>query len=404
MITVGKLQRLAWCRFSVLCLIPILGAAVLSASAQDLPPDVLADMHLLRATKALEAGDTQTALKAFEQIEALDAARPPQFAFFYGKLLVESATALEDLLKGESLLKQYVMAVDKSSGNYVAALELLNAAAVKLEELDARRQERRQKERMVRLNPLRPTGDAFADALASGGKGPEMVVIPAGGFRMGSASGLNWGWEEPVHAVRIGKPFALGRREVTFAEWDACAAAGGCGGYLPADQGWGRGNRPVIRVTWTRARAYASWLSRETGRSYRLPSESEWEYAARAGTVAKYSWGNGIGRARANCDGCGSRWDGDRTAPVGSFAANAFGLHDMHGNVREWVEDCWNESYAGAPTDGSAWLRGDCTQRVLRGGSWYSSSRTLRAAYRYGSSTDYFFNTTGFRVARTLTP
>ena len=386
----------------------ILGAAVLSANAQDLPPDVLADMHLLKATKALEAGDTQTALKAFEEIEALETARPPQFAFFYGKLLVESATALEDLLKGESLLKQYVMAVDKSSGNYVAALELLNAAAEKLQEMDDKQREldaiRRQMERMARLNPLRPTRDAFADALASGGKGPQMVVIPAGRFEMGCGDEYCPDDELPLHDVRIPRPFALSRHEVTFAEWDACAAAGGCGGHRPGDEGWGRGNRPVIRVSWNDARAYASWLSGETGRRYRLPSESEWEYAARAGTVTKYSWGHEVGRSRANCDGCGSRWDDDRTAPVGSFAPNAFGLYDMHGNVREWVEDCWNGSYAGAPTDGGAWLRGDCERRVLRGGSWNNSPRGLRAAYRDWYAPDYRYIYFGFRVARTLTP
>ena len=387
----------------------ILGAAVLSASAQDLPPDVLADMHLLRATKALEAGDTQAALKAFEQIEALDAAHPPQFAFFYGRLLVESATELEDLLKGEALLKQYVMAVDKSSGNYVPTLELLNTAAEKFEELDARQREldarRRQMERMARLNPLRPTGDAFADAMASGGEGPEMVVIQAGVFRMGCVSGRDcYDDEKPVREVRIARPFALSRHEMTFADWDACAAAGGCGGHRPDDHGWGRGDRPVVNVSWDDAQAYVSWLSGETGREYRLPSESEWEYAARAGTATKYFWGNGIGRNRANCDGCGSRWDNDRTAPVGSFAPNAWGLHDLHGNVWEWVEDCWNGSYSGAPSNGEAWTSGNCFKRVLRGGSWLNYPRILRSAVRYGDTTSIRSDYVGFRVARTLTP
>ena len=377
----------------------ILGAAILAANAQDLPPDVLADMHLLKATKALEAGDTQTALKAFEEIEALETARPPQFAFFYGKLLVESATALEDLLKGESLLKQYVMAVDKSSGNYAPTLELLNMAAEKL----AKKERQRQRERFARLNPLPPIEGLFADALASGGKGPEMVVIPVGRYEMG-CDGEDCALEKPVHEVRIAQPFALSRHEVTFAEWDACAAAGGCGGYRPNDRGWGRGSRPVIYVSWNDARAYASWLSRETGRQYRLPSESEWEYAARAGTPTKYFWGNAIGRDRANCDGCGSPWDKDLTAPAGSFAANAFGMHDMHGNVTEWVEDCWNHGYTGAPTDGSAWLRGDCERHVLRGGSWLSVPGKLWAANRSLASAGLRGGQIGFRVARTLTP
>ena len=234
---------------------------------------------------------------------------------------------------------------------------------------------------------------------------PEMVVIPAGSFRMGCVSGRGClDSEKPVHAVRIDAPFALGRHEVTFAQWDACVSGGGCRGYRPADQGWGRGDRPVINVSWEDARGYASWLSRETGQAYRLPSEAEWEYAARAGTTTSYWWGNEIGSNRANCYGCGSRWDGDRTAPVGSFATSPWGLHDMHGNVWEWVEDCWNGSYPGAPVDGGAWLSGDCSSRVLRGGFWYDVPGLLRAAFRdWYTSGDRSYSV-GFRVARTLAP
>ena len=143
----------------------------------------------------------------------------------------------------------------------------------------------------------------------------------------------------------------------------------GAKGIVP-DRGWGRGNRPVINVSWKDAQSYVRWLSQRTGHRYSLPSESEWEYVARAGTDTRYSWGDEIGRNRANCDGCGSRWDDEQTAPVGSFSPNAWGVHDMHGNVWEWVEDCWNDSYVGAPSDGSAWESGECGYRVLRGGSW----------------------------------
>ena len=203
--------------------------------------------------------------------------------------------------------------------------------------------------------------------------------------------------------------FALSTHEVTFSEWDACVAAGGCGGYRPDDAGWGRGARPVINVSWDNARSYVSWLSRRTGKTYRLPSESEWEYAARAGSTSNYSWGNEVGRNRANCadwgsGGCGSQWDGKQTAPVGSFAPNAFGLYDMHGNVWEWVEDCWNGSYAGAPSDGGARLSGECAKRVLRGGSWLSNPWYLRAALRYWDPSGIRNYLYGFRVARTLTP
>ena len=199
---------------------------------------------------------------------------------------------------------------------------------------------------------------------------PEMVIVPAGAFLMGDLSGGGAANERPVRVVTIPRPFAVGRYEVTFMEWDACADDRGCNGRRPGDQGWGRALRPVINVNWDDAQAYASWLSRETGKAYRLPSEAEWEYVARAGTTTKYWWGDEIGRLRANCDGCGSQWDAEKTAPVGAFASNPFGLYDVHGNVYEWVQDCWNESYAGAPSDGRARTTGDCSRRVLRGGSW----------------------------------
>ena len=253
-------------------------------------------------------------------------------------------------------------------------------------------------------------GGVFRDSLQSGGEGPEMLVILAGRFRMGCLSNDDAcdSDEKPAHGVTIGRPFALSVYEVTFTEWDACVAAGGCGGYEPPGEpphrGWARGNRPVINVSWEDAQSFVSWLSRETGESYRLPSESEWEYAARAGTVTKRSWGNETGRNRANCDGCGIQRDDDWTVPVGSFAPNRWGLYDMHGNVWEWTEDCWNDSYRGAPSDGSAWLLGDCSRRVLRGGSWSSYPESLRAAHRYGYPTDRRIHSVGFRIARTLPP
>ena len=257
--------------------------------------------------------------------------------------------------------------------------------------------------REASLNDDRAAGETFTDALASGGAGPLMVVIPAGSFRMGCVNddGECISDEFPVHAVNVPR-FALAKHEVTFAEWDACLDAGGCNGYRPHDRGWGRSDRPAVRVPWIDAQAYVAWLSQETGAQYRLPSESEWEYAARAGTQTKYHWGGGVGANRANCDGCGSPWDGEKTAPVGSFAPNAWGLHDIHGNVLEWTADCPNESYVGAPTDGSAWLAGDCGRRVVRGGAWDSDPRFVRSAYRGAAATDFIVDVIGFRVARTL--
>ena len=250
-----------------------------------------------------------------------------------------------------------------------------------------------QEESVSRYSP----GDVFRDCVQC----PEMVVVPAGTFNMGSnASEEDRGdYEGPVHQVTISVPFAVGKYEVTFSEWDACVIAGGCGGYWPDDEGWGRANRPVIDVGWEHAKEFVRWLSSETGKQYRLLSESEWEYVARAGTTGPFHFGSTISTNQASYN----RHHG-QTVPVGSFPQNKFGLHDMHGNVWEWVEDCWHENYAGAPMNGSAWTSGgNCDERVLRGGSWKVSARFLRSAVRnwYDSVRSVEF---GFRVARTLTP
>ena len=244
----------------------------------------------------------------------------------------------------------------------------------------------------------RAPGSSFRDRLQSGGEGPEMVVIPAGRFRMGCVSGRDCDDDEnPVHEVAIARPFALSKYEVTFEDYDRFTHPN-----KVDDAGWGRGRRPVMTVSWDDAREYAAWLSAQTGKNYRLPTEAEWEYAARAGSITAYSWGNDIGQNRANCyaDYCGDRWE--YTAPVGSFAPNAWGLHDMHGNVFEWVEDCWNESYAGAPSDGSAWGRGNCNQRVVRGGSWYFRPAGLRSADRFRDTRSDRVSVLGFRLAQDL--
>ena len=226
----------------------------------------------------------------------------------------------------------------------------------------------------------------------------EMVAIPGGSFRMGDLSGDGYEEESPVHVVTI-TPFEMGKYEMTFSQWDACVADGEC--PRASDAGLGRGNRPVINVSWDDVQGFIVWLNARTGVDYRLPTESEWEYAARAGSESEYSWGDFIESNRANCygyDECGDRWE--NTAPVGSFLSNAWGLHDMHGNVWEWVEDCENDSYVGAPGDGSAWRSGDCSQRVVRGGSWDSYTKYLRSANRYRNTGSNRGNYLGFRLAR----
>ena len=190
----------------------------------------------------------------------------------------------------------------------------------------------------------------------------------------------------------------LGRYEVTFEEYDRFAEA--TGRERPDDAGWGRGRRPVIHVSWGDAEEYADWLSAETGERYRLPTEAEWEYAARAGTTTLYSWGQEIGRSRANCYGCGSRWDDSRTAPIGSFEANAWGLHDMHGNVWEWVGSCTGDD-DDATRDGSARTTDTVCDGRLRGGSWNNHPWDLRSANR-GPSPALGRHNVGFRVARSL--
>ena len=240
---------------------------------------------------------------------------------------------------------------------------------------------------------------------------PEMVVIPAGQFTMGSPADEEGRYdrEGPQHRVAIRQPFAAGTHEIMFREWDACVADGGCNGYRPDDEGWGRGDRPVISVSWDHAQTYLSWLSRKSGAEYRLLSEAEWEYAARAGTTTPFHFGATIDTDQANYDGHYYTYgdgrkgvDRRKTVPVGSFPPNAFGLHDMHGNVWEWVEDCWHDSYAGAPGDGDAWTAGECGRRVIRGGSFDVTPNYVRAAYRGWGGTIGRDYDGGFRVARTL--
>ena len=170
----------------------------------------------------------------------------------------------------------------------------------------------------------------------------------------------------------------------------------------PTDDDWGRGRQPVINVSWDDTRQYLAWLSKLTGKPYRLLSEAEWEYAARAGSSTNYPWGDDIGRGNANCRGCGSQWDGKQAAPAGSFKPNAFGLHDMIGNLLEWCEDAWHDSYDGAPADGSVFAGGDAGFRVLRGGAWVTLSPLVRAAYRDKSAPFDRSYVAGFRVARAL--
>jgi formylglycine-generating enzyme required for sulfatase activity len=248
------------------------------------------------------------------------------------------------------------------------------------------------------------------DAFKECDKCPEMVVLPAGSFTMGSpaSEAERSSNEGPQHSVTISKPFAVGRFAVTFEEWEACVADGGCNGYKPADQGWGRGRRPVTSVTWDDAKTYVAWLSRKTGKTYRLLSEAEREYGTRAGATTPFWWGASISTSQANYDGNYTYGGGSKgeyrqkTLPVDSLQPNSWGLYQVHGNVYEWVEDCYHDSHAEAPTDGAAWISGECSRRVLRGGSWVSNPKYLRSAFRYGDASVNRGLDRGFRLGRTL--
>jgi formylglycine-generating enzyme required for sulfatase activity len=237
---------------------------------------------------------------------------------------------------------------------------------------------------------------------SDGGGLPQLVVVPAGRFLLGSpeAEPGHEDCESPQREIAIARPFALGRTAVTFAEWDAYAVE--TGDVSPADEGWGRDDRPVVNVSWHDAQRYVAWLRKCTGQAYRLPSEAEWEYAARAGTTTAYHWGDMIGTGNANCVGSGCGFGGRATMPVARFAPNAFGLYDMLGNVWEWVEDCWNEFHIRRPLDGTPWRTGDCERRVLRGGSWCDPPRLIRTAARNRNAAEFRCNDYGFRVARDL--
>ncbi len=249
------------------------------------------------------------------------------------------------------------------------------------------------------------SGKSFRDCYAC----PEMVIVPAGSFMMDSpakAKDQN-GAEGEQRKISINKPFAVGKYEITWVEWGACVAAGACNSVAVekagGDRGWGKGRRPVINVTWNDAKIYAGWLSKEAGKPYRLLTEAEWEYSARAGTKTAFWWGNSISAKQANYySKNGDNYN--RTVVVDSYEPNPWGLYQVHGNVWEWVEDCFIGSYNGAPSDAIARAKNKCTMRVFRGGSWLDNPHNLRTVVRSWNRHDRRVDNIGFRVARTLTP
>ena len=226
-----------------------------------------------------------------------------------------------------------------------------------------------------------------------------MVVIPSGTFEMGSLKGRRS--EQPVNKITIYEPLAIGRFEVTFEEWDYCHRVGGCSRKVH-DRNWGRQKRPVINLLYSDIQEYLGWIRKETNTFYRLPSEAEWEYAARAGTTTEYWWGDKMIKGYANCRECGTKWSGIKSAPVGSFKPNPWGLFDLNGNLLEYVKDCWNNNHAAVPKDASPYLEPNCRARVIKGGAWYYLPKASRSAYRAKNDTRVFSYFIGFRVLREM--
>ena len=386
--------------------------------AQELPPDIQADRLLVQAERHVGNGDFAAAMAALDNILGLQAEHDLELPsdFFFRRAHVAMEGGLFDQARASAL--RYLEATGREGEDYAAALEVLDEAERRLPE------------------------DAFRDCAVC----PLMVEVPAGSFLMGAPVDEEIGnyAEGPQHRVTIASPFAVGVYEVTFTEWEACVRGGGC--EEVRDEGWGRGARPVINVGFNDVQGFVRWLSRETGQPYRLLSEAEWEYVARAGTESARHWGqsadaqcryaNGFDQDLARTEegremirsreeliekypsapdlvslvpaSCSDGY-GPTTAPAGSFEPNGFGLFDVLGNVSEWTEDCWHDGYVGAPSDGSPWIAEDCRERVVHGGGWLTDREDMYSARRwigFHSPDDPGYNNRyynkGFRVARSL--
>ena len=373
------------------------GSSVGAVLNDPMPPELEAGSLLIRAAWRIEAGDAGGAQAVLDEVRTLRRGHGFEMPDGFWFRQAQAHRLAGRQAEAERWALHYVALVGPR-GEYAAAALALEKAA-RLErlggELDRWRAEEAPRQ-VAEAQRLAAGGGRFRDPLRSGGEGPLMAALPAGWYLMGSPDGF------AVHRVDIERPFAVGVHEVTVDEWSACAVAGGCT-PLRDDEDRDRNGLPAKFVRWEDAQSYARWLSSETRAAYRLPSEAEWEYAARAGSAAHYSWGDEAAANLANCAVCGPPEDEPRrVAPVGTFPANAFGLHDLHGNVSEWVQDCWSQGYRGAPTDGSARTEGDCSRRVHRGGWWGDSPWSARSAARWFHSKSKAVGYIGFRVAREL--
>ena len=358
--------------------------------AEELPEAMQADLYRLEARTALEAKDPQRAIRALEKFETVTNESRWEFLYLYGTLLAKYGTTAEKISKGQALLVKAAKKIGEGEKYYKAALTHYSAASARLSGM--KEQEKKAEAAHARQATLKELGETF-----------QMVRVQGGTFRMGCTAEQEYcrDDEEPVHRVRV-SDFEIGRYEVTQAVWEVVM------GENPS-RFEGCSQCPVERVSWEDVQVFLERLNDRLGAEYRLPTEAEWEYAARGGGKSK-----GYQYAGSNTLGAVARYRKNRriiigrivgtTHPVGEKRPNELGLYDMSGNVWEWVADCWNENYRGAPSDGGAWERGDCSRRVLRGGHWYNGPRELRSANRTRYTVGDRSYKYGFRLARTLTP
>ena len=427
------------------------------ATAQELPPEVRMDRYMVQVDRQVGNHQYAAALRTLDLVLELQETSGLELPESFWMKRAEVAMGAGDPAEAITSVSRHLETAGRDADHYVEALELLDQAVEQACSPERMTESLGSVQTCLALG-ADPNGadedgrttldwagergdpairtalvEAGADsAVAQSRPGrvfrdcsacPAMVVVPAGSFMMGASAEEGYENARPRHRVTIDYAFAVGLYEVTFAEWDACLQAGACGRYRPDDEGWGRRRRPVIHVSWEDAQEYVRWLSRETEADYRLLSEAEWEYTARAGTEPTGHWGESEWepcRFVNGYDQTAHAKHGDRdwpalecsdgyadTAPVGSYQPNAFGLYDVLGNVWELTEDCYSADYSGAPADGSAWRAGDCSRRVIRGGAWYNDSRSLsvllsaRGSNPAGSGSRNRYGT-GFRVGRTM--
>ena len=392
-----RLSRLARFRLAAICGLGVIGmfaAAPLWAQAPQpgapMPPDALRSRIVLALAEQRYVAVLE-GMATYRTLEAEGVVIPVSLLFAES----EAAQALRDWPRAYMALGEYLARADPTDPLYSDALRGFSGLEAKAREVAETQEREKQLAAEAELKAIDEQKKAdvteFVEAIYA-----DLAVVPAGKFRMGDASGKGEADERPLRSVNIAA-FRIGRHEVTFAQFDRFCAA--TGRKLPDDNGWGRDQRPVINVSWDDASAYVAWLNELSDRGFRLPSEAEWEYAARGGAATDYWWGADFRPGYANAKSTGGRDEWPGTAPIGQFPANPFGLFDMNGNVREWVQDCWHSDYSGAPADGQAWLAGDCNRRVVRGGAWNLGAASLRSSDREWDDRNFGFTDRGFRVA-----